>query len=406
MFDNLTFYSIYLFLGVLVILLFGRVGIIRKNEFKIIILALHFRIVTTYGYYVYTLSNSADAHAYFAFAQTGSLYNVFEPGTAFIKNLSYVFYQLTKIFTNQYLMLYIPYSLCGFIGSIVFYSIIKKEYRKIGGKYSLEAGVLGLFLPNVIFWTSNIGKDSIVYMGLTLILYAMMTYSNMVKTGSIALIGSVITFMVRPHIVLLVFVSVPLGLFLEKKGFSLRNIFMSAIILVLFLVFYKTAFEYVGIDVSGKSENNAEIYESSMQNIEQRSNRLSSGGSAINRSYFSLALTPWYAIQFLFGPFLWQARKPIQMLAAIESIIYQIMFLFIIKNMKVYFNKTVIPFKYGIISFVILSSLIMGSTFTNIGLAVRQKTMVLPFFIAFYVFIRVKTRSHKKIQRGLLSNEW
>ena len=68
--------------------------------------------------------------------------------------------------------------------------------------------LLTLFLPNMHFWTSSLGKGAPIFMGLMMFAYAI----NNPKSRLITLIlGSVLIYFIRPHVFLFVAVGTVLG---------------------------------------------------------------------------------------------------------------------------------------------------------------------------------------------------
>lgn len=398
--DILHFYAVFLALGVLLTLLLRKHLRLSVADMRVLIIALHIRILFTFGYYRLFLHSPADAHGYFRYAQRGVVTNLARAGTQFVRNLSALLYPFSSLFDNEYLMHYIPFSLCGFAGSVLFYAVIKKIYKPLGKKYRRELLLITVAMPNVIFWTSNIGKDSIVYLGLCTLLYGTTLYPNLVKTVVVSSVGALITYYIRPHVMMFYTLSLFMGIFLQKRGLSGQNIALSLVVLVVFSLTYEQVFRYVGIDVSQhmdesvasqEGEEGPSLYEESLANIERRAAALDGGGSGTGRRTVNPLFFPLYALQFLLGPFLWQTRTPIQITAAVENIIYQLMIIFIIRNRSIFLKTQEVPFKYGILTYVLLMSVIMGATFTNLGLIVRQKVMILPFLIYLYAKVRAQS---------------
>jgi hypothetical protein len=392
MFDFLTFLSVYLVFGEITIFILCKVWKSKNNEIQVFSLALVLRILTTYGYYMYSLQTSADTTMYFHTAQNSVIKwsTFFTPGTQFICNLSVMFYPFVTMFDNRYLMLFLPFSFLAFCGSLVFYRTLKPLYASRIKKTELY--LLSFFLPNMIFWTSNLGKDSIIYLGIMLIFYGVLNGPYTLKTIVSIVVGGVLVYFVRPHVVFFLLVGFGIGIFLERYVLSIRSIVLLLVVTVAFLATYQYIFKEIGIQ--SETENSTELnnfYDAGVNRMESGAMTLRTGGAATQSSaQFKIWSSPMYLIRFLGSPFVWQAKKPIQLGSAIENILYQYFILYIIINWKIYRSTKLLPYKYGLLMYTVFGSIIMGMTYTNFGLTVRQKCMVLPCILLFYACVRTQ----------------
>jgi hypothetical protein len=408
MLDFLTFLSVYLAIGEITILFFCKIWKSKKQEIQVFSLALGLRILMTYGYYLYSLQTSADTTMYFHFAQTSTIkWNTFfTPGTQFICNLSAMFYSFITIFDNRYLMLFLPFSFLAFCGSLIFYRTLKPLYGS--RKNKTELYLLSFFLPNMIFWTSNLGKDSIIYFGLMLVFYGVLNGPDRFKTIASIVAGCVVVYFVRPHVVLFLLVGFGIGILLEKYASSIRTIVFLLVVTIVFLATYQKIFKVIGIQ--SETDNSAELtsyYNAGVNRMESGAINLNTGGAATQGStQFKIWLAPNYLLQFLCSPFVWQARKPIQLVSALENILYQYFLVYFLFHWKIFRFSKLLPYKYGLLMYSVIASIIMGMTYTNFGLTVRQKCMVLPCIILFYacvraqIFLDKKNRSERKVKQN------
>jgi len=231
-------------------------------------------------------------------------------------------------------MIYILFLLAGFIGSVINYRIINRIYKNKNINKKNEAAIISLFLPNVIFWTSNLGKDSIIYCGLMIMLYVITRENKNIKVILIAALGSILVFMVRPHVFMFLIISYIVGILFESKKLTREKTIAGVMILIVFMSLQKRVFDYLGFDKTTGFDSSQEVINEGMNIIEKRSESLETGGAGMEREKISLVATPIYALQFMFGPFIWQGRKPIQLISAIESIIYQLMMIYILVKIK------------------------------------------------------------------------
>lgn len=403
MFDFLTFFAMYLIAGEIAILLFCKFLKYGNREIEIFSLGLVFRMLLTYGYYFYTLNNVADTKSYFDYAETGSIIwkDLFTPGDAVIYNVAAVFHHLIFMFDNRYLMLYGPFSFLGFCGSMIFYRTLKPLFAS--RKNKTELYFLSFFLPNIVFWTSNIGKDSIVYFGLMLILYGVVNGPDKVKSLVSIIAGAIVVYYIRPHVVFFLFAGFGTGMLLERQVLSFRTVALVLIVAAGFVVAHQRIFEIIGVKTETESTLGlGSVYQAGVNRMETSSHNLGSMGDAsTGERKFKALLAPYYLVQFLCSPFIWQARKPIQLGSAIENVLYQFFLLYFLFHWKAFTSSRLVPYKYGLLLYSVLSSAIMGMAYTNFGLTVRQKCMVLPCIIVLYACVRAQVflNGKKQLQR-------
>ncbi len=393
MYDFLAFFTVYFILGELTVFLVCTFAKAENEEFQVFSLALIFRILLTFGYYFYASRTSADSGGYYWFSEQGlfTWNGLLDPGTSFIQNLTGLLHPLVMPFKNHYLMLFIPYSFTAFCGSLFFYMVLKPLFKH--RKYKTELYLLVFFLPNMTFWTSNLGKDSIVYFGLMLIMYSVIKGPEKVKNMALIALGGAVVYFVRPHVLLFLFAGVGIGALLDKRKFSARTAVLLIIIGVAFFSLQKKIFEAVGLQGEDDSPQGIEqLYESGVKRMNGNAKGLSESGGGANEGArtFHLAYAPIYLVEFLCSPFIWQARKPIQLVSAMENILYQYFLFFFLYHWKVFRSTKLIPYKYGLFIYGLIGSIVMGMAFTNFGLTVREKCMVLPCIVLFYAGVKAQ----------------
>jgi hypothetical protein len=401
LFDFLTFFSVYLIVGEIVIVVFAVIYRSKHKEVVVFNLALLFKILCTFGYYIVAITGPADAGTYYVFASTkgvpASLTSLFQTSTGFINAVAAYLYPLVSFFNNPYLMLFIPFSLLGFTGSLLFFKTLQAVAP---ANRKLELYAVSFFLPNMVFWTSNLGKDSLIYLGIVLVMYGFLAKLKPPKKMIAIGLGGLLVFAVRPHIFLFMLFGFLLGLFMEKRPFSFRSVFLFLVIFVTFLLTQQTILSLAGIRVQSEEEQQASInsyYEAGKSRVEASSKNLNIGGSATGATYkFNVIYFPYYLVTFLASPFLWQAKKPIQFVSALETVIYQLMILYLCIHWKDVVKIGFIRYKYSWLLYLIVASIIVGAAQTNFGLIVRQRCMVLPVIFLLFTGVRRQLLETKK----------
>jgi hypothetical protein len=389
----LTFLSVFLTAGVAVIVVYIIVYKPIAAEVQVFLLGLLFKIAFTYYYFNFTLTASADAYGYYTFASSTelgfALLGWTHPGTDFVQVVATLFYPLVSFFDNPYLMLFIPFSLLGFIGTLLFYRTLRHVAPL---KKRNEIYLLCFFMPNLIYWTSNIGKDSLVYFGIALVMYGFEARPRFPRNILLIIGGAFVVYMVRPHVIMFMLFGFLLGLFFEKRKLSFRSVAVFAFALGAFLVLHGKIFDIAGVYVDEGGENKSSLgayYSAGVSRVEASSQTLNIGESATGSSHgFSAVLFPYYIFRFLTSPFLWEARKPIHIVSALETIIYQIMIVYLCIHWKDVRKIDFIPFKYSWLIYLLVSSIIGGASQSNFGLIVRERCMALPVILLYFAALR------------------
>ena len=125
------------------------------------------------------------------------------------------------------------------------------------------------------------------------------------------------------------------------------------------------------------SENITDIYK--FANLMQGQN--STGGSSINISEYG---TFFQFFSFLFRP-LFENLNIAYLIASFDNLAYLLIFIWIVLNMK-YINFKDHANIYLILTFFTFS-LLLGYTIANIGLALRQKIMIMPFLVIVFAHV-------------------
>ncbi|MBZ0327463.1 MAG: hypothetical protein K8F54_07650 [Altibacter sp.] len=314
-------------------------------------------VATTIGYYLYSLSDITDAVGYYrkVLFVYDSWPDTFGQGTYFIYA---TLYPLVNYLHISYFGSYFVYS---FIGLFGYYFILKVLLDITGYKWTNWFYVL--LMPMLHFWTVSIGKDSLIFFGISMLAY--MFYFNkkwMYYVLPILLIG-----LIRIHI--LFFVMAAFGftqLFLNKNlktGYKFLLITALAIGLV-------GLFPFLLERVDFKNE------ESILEQVEMLGDRKLAGGASINLKDSNL-IVRWFS--YVFRPFFIDAHNIFAIAASIENLVWVLMFINIVKRIR---HKIVDAFRhiYWFSAFSILTITLPGAyLLSNLGVAARQKTMIIPF---------------------------
>jgi hypothetical protein len=243
------------------------------------------------------------------------------------------------------------------------------------------------FLPSMLYWPASIGKEAWMLLGLGL---ATLGVAKILK-GRIAagvpvlLLGLWFSWLVRPHVAGFIGIGLAAAVLIKKPNASLRGLaplaklFSLAVVLALALVLatQSTAFlDASGIDTSGGVTGA----------LEDVTTRTETGDSRYNvPSFTSPLFVPMAFVTVLFRPFLFEVHNAQIAATALESLALLIFTIFRWRWIKTALGKIrrepfmMFAFVYSVGSIIALSSL------GNFGLLARQRALLFPLFLVFFV---------------------
>lgn len=327
----------------------------------------------TLVYYWFTINVGADASVYYEKALRGD--TDFMPGTNFIV---YFVSALTNYLHLNMIGCFFIFNLIGSLGLIILDSIIHSLVHNQRKLLRIIA-TLVIFLPSISFWSSGIGKDPISFLGVVLALWSAL---DLKKRTTSLIIAVILLFLVRPHIAGIMIIALSLSLFFDKRV----NIIMKALLGFITIAISSLLVPYA-LNYAGVSSNSADDIAAF---IESREDVYSNTDSGVTLSELNF---PMKLFTYMFRPLIFEARSITQIFSALDNLI--LLYLFIFGGYKLIKTKNITSqenrkfmWAYAIITWVILAL-----TTGNLGIAVRQKIMVLPFLL--FLLISVMRRDKK-----------
>lgn len=355
-------------------------SIIKRNPFlsrKLLIRLLLYHFVFFGIYTLYATYNSSDSFEYYKSAvDIGSDWDFFTyTGTRFIDNFSAFFIQFGLSYTSMMIL----YAWFGYVGFVYAYLFFKENITvpvTVFGKYDLLT--LLLFLPNMHFWTVSLGKGSLIFMGLMIFTYAVKIPK---KRLLLLIIGGFFVYMIRPAVMLFVLVGVLAGLLTGKEKMSP---FMRFIIIVGALGFlFAARTTILGVANLQNSENVIDDFQKFSSVASDRLEGSAGSGVAMNSYPLPLKL-----FTFWFRPLFFDSPSVLGIFSSTENLVYLLLFLKICNRRFIKFIRRA-PYmvKMSAITF-LLSSFALTFVMSNLGIIMRQKSMVMYFgFFVIYYFL-------------------
>jgi hypothetical protein len=231
------------------------------------------------------------------------------------------------------------------------------------------------------YWTASLGKGSIIFLGMGMVVYGL----SRLDSRKISLIlGLVIVYHVRPHVFMFLAVGILVGIFTGKEKIPFYQKFLvfagSAVALILL---YGTIISFVGLDQDN-------LLESFNEFSGKRSYELSkSAGSGIDISNYPVILK---LLTFWFRPLFFDAPSVIGIVVSFENLLYLILtFKLFDRRFFSFIKSAPVLVKTSGIAF-LATSFALSGTLSNLGLIIRQKSMV----IYFLVFVILSFMDYKK----------
>lgn len=260
-----------------------------------------------------------------------------------------------------------------------------------------------LFYPSFIFWTTLMGKDPFVSLGIALGVYGIISICIEGKIASRIIMmatGVYLCALFRPHLVLIQTPALLAGLlflFLQKQNpAQRRRIPKPAFRLVVILGIIAGIAVWPALMNIGMRKIGLEKFE--LEEVVERageyreSNPAYSGGSGTGlQGYESFTdfirkLPESFAVLF-FRPLLFEAHNLAAFLSALETAIFVAFFIWFLVKMFRYRRKTSsvlrlsVPISRFLIVWIILWALMFLNYTANLGTMVRHRTQIIPAFV-------------------------
>lgn len=341
-------------------------------------------------YYSYTIFNNSDSKLYFDRPQTEgrSWFDFFGTGTTFIDFLSYPFINFLGF---NYEMMMLLFAWFGYLGFVYAYLFFRENIPiKIKVFKNFDLLTLILFFPNMHFWTASLGKGAPIFLGLMMFAYAIKNPKSKLFP---LIVGSLLIYYIRPHVFMFIAVGTVLGYMSGKEKISFGKKLFIYIALIGGLVLVQDTI----LGVAGL-EGSEDVVGDFTDFSETRSESLGTSGSGVDMSAYPL---PLKLFTFWFRPLFFDAPGILGLITSLENLVYLLLFFKILKKdfLKFIVNSPVLV-KMSLVVF-FLTSFAMTFIMSNLGIIMRQKSMVMyfAFFVIYYYLAEKKYNRTVKLKR-------
>lgn len=328
------------------------------------LLILH--VAASIAFYQYALTSSADAALYYL-DETGLRRSEFQAGTIFtIKLVQWI----KASVGGTYLDLFLIFQAFGFWGLLLLQRCIEHAQRNFGDVIT-SAPYWLLFLPGLHFWTGAIGKDAPLFCCISLAVWATIKLSTRAIWFALAVF---VMLLFRPHIALLATASLAAGLFFGTKTNAITKIVLIAVALAALGVVAGTVQEALVVDLSDPASVGAFL-----ERQQERSGWIE-GATNLQSAYFPIRL-----FSLLFRPLFLDAGGVFGLISSVENLVYIAVIGFMVWNWReaAQLFRTGLEIRFATFFATVLTAL-LTLTYYNVGLGLRQKTMIMPALITVF----------------------
>jgi hypothetical protein len=321
----------------------------------------------------FVASTGGDAIAYFETASTGA----FEPGFGTAAIMTITVFAVNGL-GLPYLGASLMFNLFGSLGLVAFAGALREAAVTKGPMVRLGASLLP-FIPSLSFWTGGIGKDAVVFLGVSLCLFAS---ARLRRRYLLFAAGLAIAFIARPHIAAFLILALCAGLVLGfRMAAGSKAVLVAAGLASAWLIVPFVA-TYAGF-ADGFSLEALDAF------VEGRQGVNLDGGSSIPLDQMSL---PSKVFAYLYRPLFFDAHNVVALVGSLENAALLLLTLIgiagLLRGGRAQTSNT-----WFLFVFAAGTALVFALTTANLGIAMRQKWMLLPALLVLLVALQKQRRS-------------
>ncbi|HET9638043.1 MAG TPA: hypothetical protein VFP12_02440 [Allosphingosinicella sp.] len=344
---------------------FARVFDARSRLVMFVTLLLA-HIGASAAYYLYAQEFGGDVALYY-YDHLGVYGNNTGLSTVFIIN----FVQFLKeYFGGTFFDYFLLFQAMGFWGILFILRTFDDIHEELG-QPNFSRVYLLLFLPGLHFWTSAIGKDAPIFLGVAMCVWAAFRLPRRYLAFGA---GLLIALLVRPHIALIALVALSMTVALAR-GTSLltRGALLVIVLAGAVSVGGLVQDSFQGLNISNK-DSVTEFIETKSSVSEE------SGGdvSIIGASF------PVKLISLLFRPFFIDATGLLGYVASLENVVLLVVIVTLLWSFRTSLAvaRAAMFARFAGLFFILLTFLLALVNY-NVGLGLRQKMMMMPALLVF-----------------------
>jgi hypothetical protein len=297
------------------------------------------------------------------------------PGTGFLKFVTGLLYSVAG---SSKLGAFTVFSWLGFIGLLLCWRAFK---RAVPSGSARRYGILVMFLPSLLYWSSALGKDAWALMGLGICAYGVARVMTRQPLSGVLLLalGLASVVMIRPHVALTVGSGLVLAalLYKPKKKSPLNpiiRVLTFALLLGMMILLVSQTEKFLGVETLDQETVNSQLAAAEGRTVE--------AGSSFTPVRVNTPIDlPYATITVLFRPFPWETHNGQTIVTSLEGLFL------IVLTVRGWRRLRSIPGDlrrepYVAYCLGIMFTFVYAfSSFSNFGILARQRCQVLPFFL-------------------------
>ncbi len=380
--QNLSAAFVFLMTIVLTLVMARRLGIPQGTAILLCLWHTAFCLL----YWQYAQYNDSDSNAYYNYGVRHKETN-FELGTGFVQSVAVLLVQGLAL---SPLGCFLLFNAFGVLGVVLYNTTLSEAANGVGG-WPERVARWGAFSPLISFWSCALAKDPLAFVGCGMAVYAS---AHLSRRWRWLLVGGLVLLSVRPHMASLLLVALFVALLFGRQVTLPQRIVGLAIATIAGAALLPFVTQYVGLGDLTDLQDSADYQTLVVEYIEKRQSYNLEGGSSVPISEMIL---PMQLFTFMFRPLFLDAPGVFGLVVSVENMVLVLLFVLTAPRLaRLLRQQSSFQVRFcGI--FLALGWIALATTTANLGIAVRQKTMLLPALVTLCVL--AATHGVKQAQR-------
>jgi hypothetical protein len=307
----------------------------------------------------------------------------FGVGTIFLLFLDFI---PVKILGLSFVTGNFLYGVLGFLGIRYLFRLFIENLKVNVKLFGLPVIPFLFYLPNMNFWTSGVGKDTLCFFGIACFLYSLQSYGRRIIP---LVLSFALVYYVRPHVAMMMIGGVAVGIIFSGNVKTVYRILVPIVAVGVFFLVYNQVAAFLKVDnLSVKTLENVAA---------DKAQVLSAGtsGSAVAISQYSI---PVRLFTYLYRPLFFDVHNVITLVSSMENLVYIVItFMWVQAVKRRDFRRMPFWMVSGGIIF-LLSMIVFSNSLGNLGIIMRMKNMTMVYFL----LIMIWTISERKAEQKAL----
>ena len=349
-----------------------------RSRMVLFVLLLLAHIGASVAYYLYAQEFGGDVAMYYN--DPYQIEGASGLSTVFVVNLVQT---LKGYFGGSFLDYFLLFQAMGFWGLLFVMRAFDDIHEELG-QPKFKYVYLLLFLPGLHFWTSAIGKDAPLFLGVAMCVWA--TF-RMRTRYLIFGAGVVVSLLFRPHIALIALIALAMTVLFARNTSLLSRAALLAVVLVgVGTVAGLVQNAFYGLNLSN-ADSLSEFIETKSSVSEESGGDMSIIGASFPVKLFSL----------LFRPFFIDANGLLGYIASLENVVLLVVIGMLIWRFGISMAvaRAAMFARFSAFFFVMLTILLAMVNY-NVGLGLRQKMMMMPALLVFFAAMLAVRRARQQ----------